>query len=95
MFTRVFEQVSKVSSMGLNVNVPLEIRVANAGDYAVKWTIYYYLKEVKNLLYVRQEFNEKILEESIKCGISLSTPMLHQLQNEAVLRAENEHSASN
>ena len=55
-----------------------EIMVLDTGDYAVKWAVYYYIKDVRKLLYIRQLFRSYILEESIRSSISLATPTLQQ-----------------
>ena len=55
-----------------------EIRVHDTGDYAVTWAVYYYIKDVRKLLSIRQLFRSYILTESIKSNISLATPSLQQ-----------------
>ena len=54
-----------------------EIRVHDTGDYAVTWAVYYYIKDVKRLLAIKQAFRAYVLEESMRSGISLATPDLH------------------
>ena len=58
----------------------LEVLVADTGDYAVTWAVYYYIKDIKSLLKTRQLFRAYILDESIRSGISLATPVLQQNQ---------------
>ena len=58
----------------------LEILFSDTGDYAVTWSVHYYIKDVKNLLKIRHLFRSYILDESIKSGISLATPILQQNQ---------------
>jgi hypothetical protein len=41
----------------------------------VQWTIYYYTKDVKNLLRTRQLFLAIILKHAADKGVSLATPM--------------------
>jgi len=55
-----------------------EIMVFDTGDYAVTWAVYYYIKDVKNLLRIRQLFRSYILAESARSDISLATPVLQQ-----------------
>jgi len=39
--------------------------------------VYYYIKDVKRLLAIKQIFRAYILQESIRSEISLATPDLH------------------
>ncbi len=56
-----------------------EIRVLDAGDYAVKWGFFYYIKEVKQILSTRQKMRELVLEVAAEKGVSLATPVLGSL----------------
>lgn len=56
-----------------------EIRVLETGDYAVKWGVFYYVKDVKRMLTIRQSLNSYILKESIASNISLATPVLQDI----------------
>ena len=78
MFEAAFERVLKVEEIGIDSNHPLEVQIIDAGDYAVKWGVYYYTKDLKKLIKTRQRFTEIILDESIQRNISLSTPDLYQ-----------------
>ena len=78
MFDSAHERVLKVSEIAIDSNHPLEVQVIDAGDYAVKWGVYYYTKDLKKLIKTRQRFTEIILDESIQRNISLSTPDLYQ-----------------
>ncbi len=62
---------------------PLDIRIVDTGDYAVEWAVYYYTKDVRNLIKTRQFFRELILKESINQNISLATPDLHVLEQQS------------
>jgi len=50
-------------------------RVLDAGDHAVEWGVYYYTKQVRHLLQVRQQMRELILRQARKAGLSLATPL--------------------
>lgn len=78
MFEAAFERVLKVDEIGIDANHALEVRVIDTGDYAIKWGVYYYTKDLKKLIKTRQRFTEIILDESIQRNISLSTPDLYQ-----------------
>ncbi len=62
-----------------------EVMVHETGDYAVTWAVFYYIKDVKRLLRIKQTVRSYILDESIRSGISLATPSLQQ--NEVSLGA--------
>ena len=78
MFETAFERMLKVSENSIDSNHPMEVQVLDTGDYAIKWGVYYYTKDLKKLLKTRQQFTEIILDESIQRNISLSTPDLYQ-----------------
>ena len=78
MLETAFERMLKVSENSIDSNHPMEVQVLDTGDYAIKWGVYYYTKDLKKLLKTRQQFTEIILDESIQRNISLSTPDLYQ-----------------
>jgi small-conductance mechanosensitive channel len=53
-----------------------EILVFETGDHAVTWAVYYYIKDVKRLLYIKQIYRSYILAEAQRSNISLATPIL-------------------
>jgi len=66
------------SDIDIDHQHPLEIRADSADNYAVKWKVFYFTKNLKRLLQTRQEFIEVILQCAREKGISLATPLLHQ-----------------
>lgn len=87
MFTEAFANACTNAGGKLDETHPLEIRVIEAGDHAVEWAIFYYIKEVNNLVALRQLLMEEILDTSIRHNISLATPQTHvvtRLQNPPV-----------
>jgi small-conductance mechanosensitive channel len=86
MFERAFENSDKSESMREEQYAP-EVMVYQTGDYAVTWAVYYYIKDVKSLLRIKQTFRAYILEESVRSEISLSTPSLSF--NEVSISSEN------
>lgn len=60
-----------------------EVLVFATGDYAVTWAVYYYIKDVRRLLYIKQIYRSYILAEAQRSGISLATPTLQN--NEIVM----------
>ncbi|MCH2190494.1 MAG: mechanosensitive ion channel family protein [Gammaproteobacteria bacterium] len=76
MIQRAFQAIDQSEGFREEQYEP-EIRVHDTGDYAVTWAVYYYIKDVKRLLSIKQIFRGYILQESIKSNISLATPDLH------------------
>jgi small-conductance mechanosensitive channel len=60
---------------------PIEVVIDDTGDHAVKWTVFFYTKDIKQLLKTRQVFREVILNLSIAEGLSLATPLTHVMNN--------------
>ena len=85
MMQRAFDNIDKSEGMREEQFEP-EIMVHDTGDYAVTWAVFYYIKDVKRLLKIKQIFRAYILAESKRSGISLATPVLQnnqvQLQRE-------------
>jgi len=77
MIQRAFANIDQEEAVREEQYEP-EIMVFDTGDYAVTWAVYYYIKDIKRLLAIRQLFRSYILTESIKSDISLATPVLQQ-----------------
>lgn len=75
MVERAFVSLDESESMREEQHQP-EVRVQETGDYAVTWAVYYYTKQVRKILSVRQTVRAYILAEANRSGISLSTPIL-------------------
>lgn len=78
MFQDVYALAVSDESIPVEAAHELEIRVVDTGDYAVEWCIYYYTKDMGAVIKTKQLFIEKVLNQSLKCGVSLSTPDLYQ-----------------
>jgi len=76
MIERAFVEIDQSGSLREEQFAP-EIMLENTGDYAVTWAVYYYIKEVKHLLRIKQEFRAYILAEANRSNISLATPILN------------------
>ena len=79
MVHRAFAEIDKAEGMREEQYEP-EIRVFDTGDYAVTWAVYYYIKDVKRLLTIKQIFRSYILAEASRSNISLATPVLQNNQ---------------
>ncbi|WP_170131948.1 mechanosensitive ion channel family protein [Arenicella xantha] len=82
MMLRAFSEIDRVEGMREEQFDP-EVLVHDTGDYAVTWAVYYYIKDVKHLLKIKQKFRAHILAESVRSDISLATPVLQM--NEVTL----------
>jgi len=54
-----------------------EIAILETGDHAIEWGVYYYTKEVKSLIKLRQAIRECILKTAEASKISLATPITY------------------
>ena len=75
MIMRAFEQIDQAESSRVEHSDP-QVMVYETGDFAVTWAVYYYIKDVKQLLAIKQIYRGYILAEATRSGISLSTPIL-------------------
>jgi small-conductance mechanosensitive channel len=76
LFADAFEEAVQDPDIPVEESTPVEVRAGEAGDYAVQWVVFYYTKDVKNLLRTRHYFLATILGHAREKGISLATPML-------------------
>lgn len=79
MIKRAFAKIDETEGAREEQYEP-EIRVHNTGDYAVTWAVFYYIKDVRRLLSIRQLFRSYILAEATDSNISLATPVLQQAE---------------
>nr|WP_246386577.1 mechanosensitive ion channel family protein [Litorivivens lipolytica] len=93
MFTAVAEALKDSENNRINGNCDFEWALTDAGDYALTYTLWYYLEAIPNtkvtrtvrqhLLGTRFMINQKVFEESIAHGVDLSTPILvHQSEKQ-------------
>lgn len=74
-FEGVARKAAESGDIGLEPEQPVEVRVLDTGDHAVEWGVYYYTKQVRDLLQIRQQMRAQILRESLNAGLSLATPL--------------------
>jgi len=77
MFEAAFELAVSNEEVDIESQILPEIGIVDTGNYAIEWCIYYYTKNVKNLIRMRQGFREVILKTSKEMNISLATPSRH------------------
>lgn len=58
-----------------------DIRLLDTGDYALQWGLFYYTKDVKNLLRIRQCLRMYVHKTTQEQGVSLATPILANVSN--------------
>jgi len=77
MFTAAEEKVKSECNIDFGKEHIFEIGISDTGDHAVEWAVYYYTKDVKSLIKVRQAIRECILKTANEFQISLSTPITY------------------
>ncbi|WP_045857481.1 mechanosensitive ion channel family protein [Teredinibacter purpureus] len=90
IFRQANEQCSKNTSLNLNVDAPFECALTLAGDYALEYTVWFYLGRLPNtkitatirrhLMGTIYSVNEAVFSAAEIEGISLSTPQLNNIQ---------------
>ncbi|WP_419615393.1 hypothetical protein, partial [Thiolapillus sp.] len=83
--SRLFLQVMELSKdnpdLPIENQYEVEIRATRGGDYAVEWTCFYYIKETRQVLKIRQLMLALLLKVAREQNISLQTPVLYQLES--------------
>jgi len=74
MFQEAFEK-AEGDDLAIEFQHPLEVRLQDAGDHAVEWSIHYYTKDEYSLIGTRQAFRERVLDSARAHNIDLSTPV--------------------
>jgi len=74
MFDAAYKQ-AEADSLPIEFQHPLEVRLQDAGDHAVEWSIHYYTKDESALIATRQAFRERVLNSAFDHEIDLSTPL--------------------
>lgn len=76
---KMFELAHSMAQSNANINFEWdrenETGILEAGDHAVSWVMYYYTKDVKNLLLTRRRINEYVIKAARELSISLATPL--------------------
>ena len=77
MFTAAEEKVRQESETEFTEGPIFEVGISNTGDHAIEWSVYYYTKEVKSLIKLRQTIRECILKTTNGFNVSLATPVTY------------------
>jgi len=77
MFSAAEEKVRNECDIDFVDDTIFEVGIYETGDHAVEWAVYYFTKEVKSLIKIRQTMRECILKTAEEFDISLATPITH------------------
>lgn len=77
LFQQAFDQLVQQIPEQLETQHPPEIVVLDCGDHAVEWGFFFYTKQVRNLLPLRNRAREIVLTVAHEQQISLATPLTH------------------
>jgi len=76
VFAEAFERAAAIEELEFERQHPAEVRLQDAGDYAIAWSFHYYTKDADSIVALRQAFREIILEVCLERGIDLATPLV-------------------
>ena len=74
LFQQAYER-AETDDLPIEFQHPLEVRLQDAGDHAVEWSIHYYTKDEFSLIATRQAFREQVLAAAREQNVDLSTPI--------------------
>jgi len=75
----VFEAAAEQKEPNIETQHGYELVALDSGDFAVEWVLFYYVKDVKNILTIRAQLMERVLKEAKKQELDFSTPVLNHL----------------
>lgn len=79
MVEAAWKQIVEDKVEGIEIQFPLEIGLDQTGDHALEWAVYFYTKSPERRIAIRQHLNEIFLKAAIAHGISLATPLTHEV----------------
>jgi small-conductance mechanosensitive channel len=77
MFHLAYEQAKIDADIPFEAQYEMELMIDDTGDHAVKWSFYYYTKQVDSIISTRQKMLKCIYQASIENNISLATPLTY------------------
>ncbi len=80
LFQQVMEYAREDPDLPIENQYEVEVRATRGGDYAVQWTCFYYIKETRHVLKIRQLMLALVLKAAREQGIALQTPLLCQME---------------
>ena len=81
MLQAACEKAYEDNDIEVNRLNPFEIAVNDTGDHAIEWIVFYYTKSIEHLPQLRRKLLAVFLDASIDAGISLATPLTHEVIN--------------
>ncbi len=78
MFEQAYEKAAE-SDNSLETNPAPQVKILQTGDHAITWGFLFHVKKVDQLINIRRNLREFILEESQLMNISLATPTTHSI----------------
>lgn len=79
MLRQACDKAFESKDLTLQKHSEMEIAINNTGDHAVEWIVSYFTKNVDQLPGTRRQLLGLFLETSREAGISLATPMTHEV----------------
>ena len=77
MFSAAEKNINNECGVSFLGGHSLEVGIENTGDHAIEWAVYYYTKDVRLLIKIRQQIRECILNTAEEFDISLATPITY------------------
>lgn len=78
LFREAYQAARADADIPVDEQSDVEVMAGAAGDFSVHWSVYYYTKDVRDLLRTRQLFLGLILTRAAEKGIALATPVQYQ-----------------
>lgn len=100
MFLKAFENSKNNESILINPGKPFHWALTETGDYALKYTLWFYLDRIPNTKVTSRirryltstpfKVNEQVFIASLEKGVNLSTPSLYQLSESSLTIANHQ-----
>lgn len=75
-FERAFDKIGIDKEINVETAHGIEVRTKDAGDFAVEYAVFFYTKDVRNILRCRYSMIEAIIAQSENDGVNLWTPAM-------------------
>lgn len=79
LFDTVIDKIMADTSIAVETNQTMTIVIQETGDHAIEWRFFYYTKQVAELPVIKQQIIAIVYDEALSQGVSLSTPLTHQV----------------
>jgi small-conductance mechanosensitive channel len=82
MFHDAYEHAKTDADIPLEAQYDMELMLDDTGDHALKWSFYYYTKDVDVIISTRQKMMRTVYSASLQHNISLATPTTYMRVDE-------------